>query len=84
MEPEVARDVVLSLLEDQALAIGGCVATHDIPDQAVWDLMQAMDAIRARALARLGEVYEDRSPVPDEIAQPHPAVEEFLRRLRQS
>ena len=84
IEPEDARRIVLGVLEDQALAVGGCVATHHLPDPAVWDLMKTLDAIRRKALAQLEEAAPISEDSSWEGAQPHPAVEEFLKRLRES
>lgn len=75
--------LVLNLLEEQALAVGGCVAAGDIPDPAVWRLMRALEAVGRRVLAGL----EDGGGAPgleDLHLDPHPAVEQFLANLRRA
>ncbi len=79
------RKLVLDLLEEQALVIGGLIAVHDVEDEFVWRLFRSLDVIRRKALRRLNRPHRgrqagrqaDRAP-----RQPHPAAEEFLARLR--
>ena len=79
-----ARTLVNDLFEQQALVIGGLLATHALDDDFVWRLMRSLDAIRNRTIRRLGDGPEDGGPdSPDELTvHRHPAVEEFLSKLR--
>ncbi|MDH5528206.1 MAG: hypothetical protein OEY97_12975 [Nitrospirota bacterium] len=84
-----ARTLVNDLFEQQALVVGGLLATHALDDDFVWRLMRSLDAIRTRTLRRLGDGPEAGGPEaggpdsPEELTvHRHPAVEEFLSKLR--
>lgn len=79
---ETAKQVVLDLLEEQALALGGCVAIGDIPDPAVWRLVRALEAAGSRVLGELDEP-EAADAREGLNLTPHPAVEYLLHRLRE-
>ena len=83
IEEREVRQLLSDLFEEQALVIGGLVATHHVGDAAVWSLMRAFDAIRHRALSRVEcpahtERYEDRGE--PQVGR-HPALEEYLRKV---
>ena len=48
-----ARDLINRLFEEEALALGGLAALHEVDDDLVQRLIGNMSAIRARALSRL-------------------------------
>jgi hypothetical protein len=80
-----ARAVIDDLFEEEALIIGGLVALHSIEDEVIWRLIRSLDAIRRKALRRL----EDEDPTDDDTSEPsevtrrpHPAIQEFLLKLR--
>ena len=80
-----ARELVDAIFEEEALVIGGLVAVDDIEDDLVWRLVRSLDAIRRKALRSL----EDREPATSRAAcgdginlAPHPAIEEFLLKIR--
>lgn len=81
-----AKEMILDLLEEEALVIGGLVAVHEVEDELVWRLFRNLDVLRGRALRRLDE----HDPASDEPAgdqpgpKPHPAIEEFLAKLRRA
>jgi hypothetical protein len=87
MSRSEARKLVHELLEEEALVIGGLVALHGVEDEFVWQLFRGLDEIRGRYLARLtGEDSVDEEPVTPSHrrSRPHPAIEEFLARLRRA
>jgi len=71
-----AKEIIRDLFEEEALVIGGLLVVHEVDDDFVWRLIRSLDAIRLKSLSRL-ETAE-----PDLGVDPHPAIEEFLRRLR--
>jgi len=78
-----ARDLINDLFEEEALVIGGLVATHDVDDDLVWRLVKNLDVIRVKTLRRL----DDEGPLDDvetrrPNVRPHPAIEDFLLSLR--
>jgi hypothetical protein len=80
-----ARAVIDDLFEEEALIIGGLVALHSIEDEVIWRLIRSLDAIRRKALRRLAdeEPTDDDTSEPGEInRRPHPAIQEFLLKLR--
>ena len=78
-----AREMILDLLEETALIVGGLVAVTDVPDEFVWRLMRSLDVIRHRALKPLAENghQDDPESQAETSANPHPAIEEFLLKL---
>jgi hypothetical protein len=83
--PEV-RTLVSELFEEEALVLGGLVATHAVDDELVWSLVRSLDVIRRRTLGRVDEgaspaIGED-APKPG-VPRPHPAIEDFLKRIRE-
>ena len=81
-EAEV-KDMLDSTFEEEALIIGGLVAIYDVGNDVVSKLMNGLDAVRDKALKRLerGRTKENGArPRPD--FTPHPAIEEFLAKVR--
>jgi len=80
-----ARELIDELFEEEALVIGGLVAVHDIEDDLVWRLVRNLDVIRSKALRRI-EAREsgDRNDtaIRHPNLRPHPAIEDFLLKLR--
>lgn len=65
-----------------ALALGGVVASYELPDEAILDLAQAIDAAHGRVQSKL--MSSDVSPwVEDSLTDDcgHPAVIRLLYRL---
>ena len=48
-----AGKLILDLLEETALVIGGLVAVHHVEDDFIWRLARSLDVIRRRFLRRL-------------------------------
>lgn len=77
-----AKALINDLFEEEALVIGGLVAVYEMDDDLVWRLMKNLDVIRSKILRRL----EDQAPADEAPRRPnlkpHPAIEEFLRSIR--
>ncbi|HAM34581.1 MAG TPA: hypothetical protein DEB40_03265 [Elusimicrobia bacterium] len=83
---EKARELVLDLFEEEALVIGGLAAVHGLDDDLVWRLMRNLDVILDKSLRRL-ESSEASPAKADRDAvntKPHPAIEDFLLKLRRA
>ena len=83
-KPE-ARAIINDLFEQEALIIGGLEALHAIEDEVIWRLIRSLDAIRRKALRRLADEdpTDDDTSEPSEVnRRPHPAIQEFLLKLR--
>jgi len=82
-----ARELVDDLFEEEALLVGGLAAVRGMDDDLVWRLMRSLDAIRRKVLRRLGDTGpDDGGGMPSEQSnlKPHPAVEEFLIKMRRA
>lgn len=85
MSTEVsAKRLVLNMLEEQALALGGCVAIGGISDEAVPRLVHALESAGRRALRRLEREGPGRADPPPAFLRPHPEIEGYLGRLRRA
>ncbi len=84
MDRDTRRDFVTEIFEETALVLGGIVAVCPIDDAVVWRLVNAFDALRQRLLRRIAAHHPgDASPArPAVRSEPHPAIEEFLRKVR--
>ncbi|MCK6478606.1 MAG: hypothetical protein HUU06_01325 [Planctomycetaceae bacterium] len=82
MDREEVQALIREVFEEEALLIGGLVAAHPVDDEFVWRLMRNLDALRRRILAAIGAPERPSRPLEPRGAVPHPAVEEFLARLR--
>lgn len=82
-----ARELLDGVFQQEALVIGGLAATGEMEDELVWRLIRSLDSIRRESLRSLGE-REDGSGPEDRKGpfqpEPHPAVEEFLLKIRRS
>jgi hypothetical protein len=82
-----AKKLIHDLFEEEALVIGGLLALHDVDDDLVWRLVRNLDVIRAKVLRRLEAVDPGRGADPEAApprVRPHPAIEDFLLRLRRA
>jgi hypothetical protein len=80
-----AEELLDEVFEEEALVIGGLVAMHDIEDDLVWRLVRNLDVIRGKALRRIGAREPDEgneAPKRHPNLRPHPAIKEFLRKIR--
>jgi len=81
-EAEV-KDMLDSAFEEEALIIGGLVALYNVADDVVFKLMNGLDAVRDKAMKRLdrGRARENGTRSRPDFT-PHPAIEEFLAKVR--
>ncbi len=79
-----ASDPVNDLCEEMALAIGGMAAVHHMDDELIWGLINRLEATRSKILRQLSD-WNSVGRDPPETAstfRPHPAIEQFLLKLR--
>ena len=82
-----ARELILDLFEEEALVIGGLVAIHEVEDDMVWRLVRNLDVICGKTLRRLDAKNQPDGDGPlsrEPKLQPHPAIEDFLQKLRRT
>jgi hypothetical protein len=79
------KELIADLLEEETLLIGGLLAVHEVEDEFIWTLFRNLDVVRGKFIRRI----EARRPFESELSQgqedslkPHPAIEEFLLKLR--
>lgn len=82
-----ARRLIGDVFEEVALVLGGLLAVHRAEDDFVWRLVKSLDVIRCKAVRRIDEC--DAGPGaearrPETHLRPHPAIEDFLLKVRRS
>jgi len=78
------QGTLIAAFEQVALALGGVVASYPLPDEAVWDLAQALDLACERACSRMGCQRGQEPADASEIeGSRHPAITHLLSRLEQ-
>ncbi len=79
------KEIIDDLFEEEALVIGGMAVVHELEDDVVWRLVRNLDVIRRKVLRRIDEKVPDAAAV-NAASSPnlrrHPAIEEFLLRLK--
>jgi hypothetical protein len=82
-----ARDLMDEVFEKEALVIGGLAATREIDDELVWRLVKSLDVIREKTLRALEEkeqsILREETDMPLNM-EPHPAIEDFLLKIRKA
>ena len=87
IEKTKVKEMISALFEEEALVIGGLVATHEVDDDLVWSLARSFDMIRERVLNSLTETEPfapERGSSGKSTLQPHPAIQELLRRIHEN
>lgn len=82
-----ASRLIADVFEEAALVLGGLLAVHRAEDDFVWRLVKSLDVIRCKAVRRIDEC--DAGPdtdarCPETHLRPHPAIEDFLLKVRRS
>lgn len=79
------RGLVADVFEEIALVLGGLIAVHRVDDELVWRFVRGLDGVRLKAIrgieTRDQEAMSDSTPTEPDL-RPHPAIEEFLLKLR--
>ena len=80
-----AKQLIDDLFEEEALVLGGLVAVHRLDDEIIWRLVKNLDAIRGKTLRRIeGRGPDDPGSSGCCDLRPHPAIEDFLIKLRRA
>lgn len=74
------KQALTTAFEEVALALGGAVSIYPIPDNAIWDLSQTLDAIHARACAKCGAQVLAKVDLAADYH--HPAIVRLLAKLQ--
>ena len=80
-----ARGLITEVLEETTLVLGGLVAVHRVDDDFVWRFVKGLDAVCSKAFRRIDErgTGADADTADAELRlRPHPAIEDFLLKLR--
>lgn len=81
------RRLIAEVFEETALVLGGLVAVCEVDDDFVWRFVKGLDAVCTKALKRIDHRgVSERADAADAESRlrPHPAIEEFLLKLRRS
>lgn len=82
MERSEVKALLDGIFEEEALLVGGLIAASSVEDKFVWRLMRNLDDLRQRYMKDLYAIERRSSRPRAESVTPHPAVQEFLARLR--
>lgn len=81
------RRLIVEVFEETALVLGGLVAIRSVDDDFVWRFVKGLDAVCATALRRIDQRDGSESAEgadAESRLRPHPAIEDFLLKLRRS
>jgi len=86
LSKQKAKDLIVRVFEEEALVIGGLAAMQRVDDDFLWGIMRNLDAILGKAIANLNADDESGKPQSHKQSKvtPHPAIEEFLMKLRRA
>lgn len=76
------RTLLTAAFEELVYAIAGVVASHSVPDGAIWDLARVVDHTHRKALAKLGDTPQTQTHSDRFDEREHPAIARLLRQLR--
>jgi hypothetical protein len=82
MDRGTCEQAITATFEEAALALGGVVATYQIPDEAVWEMARLMDVTHRRIQARC--CRDDAAPPDAQVLdglRTHPAIAHLLQTL---
>ena len=84
MDIETVRKHLNDLFEELALLLGGIVAVHPVQNETVWAIVRGLDRLRHHAIDKIEAADVKPFDHVDEIGpEPHPAIEQFLKNLRE-
>jgi len=79
------RRLIDGVFEEEALVIGGMAALRELNDDAIWQLIRSLDSIRSRTIRSLDRQDTRTRAKSQRIdLRPHPAVQDFLIKLRRT
>lgn len=84
LSKQKAKELILRIFEEEVLVIGGLAAMSKFDDELLWRLMRNLDAILGKSLAAVTD-NDNTHRVQlkrDSMVRPHPAIEEFLAKLK--
>lgn len=79
--------LIAEVFEEAALVLGGLVAVHHVDDDFVWRFVKSLDAVCAKAFRRIDQrdtAADADTADAESRLRPHPAIEDFLLKLRRS
>ena len=78
------RQMLDDLFTEEALILGGLAAFYQPEDDFIWRLVKNLDALRTRFLRRIDGISARADAVFSRRPnlKPHPAIQEFLGKLR--
>lgn len=76
------ESVLREFCREVLFCTGRVAARHQLPDDAVWQLVQGIDVLYGRARRRLGLADTRGGPLPEAYAvKPHPGIAYLLKKL---
>ena len=82
----MSKDQTLGLIkktfEEQLLVLGGVFSLYEIADEIIWKIVKSFDVIYEKAVAELLQTESEAKELPKRKMNPHPAIEDFLYKLR--
>ncbi len=83
MQSDALRELLDSTFEELALVLGGAFAMHQFSEDAIWQIMESLETVHSKAVAKLDGLGSKESLKPERNPfQPHPAIEALLQKLR--
>jgi hypothetical protein len=82
MNTATVRTHMNNLFEELAILLGGIVVVHRLQNETVWAIVRGLDRLRRHALDRI-DAAENKPFDPDGNLEPHPAIEQFLKTIRE-
>ena len=81
------RRLLAEVFEETALVLGGLVAVHRVDDDFVWRFVKGLDAVCSKAFRRVDQrdsAADADTADAESRLRPHPAIEDFLLKLRRA
>ncbi len=79
------KEMIRDLFEEEALMIGGLLPFHSVDDEFIWRLLKGLDVVRSGVIRQLNgspAVLTYGKRLKKLALKPHPAIEDFLLKLR--
>ncbi len=82
MDKNQSLEFIKNIFEEQVLVLGGVFSLHEVADEIIWKIIKSFDVIYEKAVAEILQIEPDTQELPSRKANPHPAIEHFLAKLR--